>query len=534
MFRKHVEAANIFPNRFCHLLENIGIEITGIGHTAKIVLFENKDKTDITLRVNHAKHLKKEKYFQSAIEQPEEVLVNTWNCRRGYGWLAKYNAERKSSVVIISDSAEEDLNKLLNFIEPFKKVDYFREKYFCHLLKTKCKLSMIELRNIPGMSGELIQLFSDNVLKLKELLDLGVTLQDFLRVDLNAADIILQANTETFKKSLLLLQAGLFSLPCDKLALLFLHFKEIEGLMKKGLTIAELRKVDSSRLECYLKHSVALAGALELVTVQQVFHLDESQPVINNKKIIDKEAFIWGEFSCEYSKQEYHLTHTGEDKSTTAFKLISGHPTDQELAKLNQSIEGKKPISKVFDWYKIDQNIHDQKMFVSYYCPTLKLLVQEARDHSFPMHGVKTDKELKEILRPAPFYQEDEFCEFLKKQHYSVEQVKKLEGMTNEKLWLLTSNLTAVSSLVRCGISIADFAKVTEDQLRSVLTSYEQNKVLLNFMSPQHLLGLDQQKSEKKHGLFQFWPKTTEKTEEAKEEKHEHECSETLTKALNP
>lgn len=190
------------------------------------------------------------------------------------------------------------------------------------------------------------------------------------------------------------------------------------------------------------------------------------------------------EFSCE--QHDHHIKIRHASKTTNAithchllwfanFKLHH----DPALENVTQH---STLISLVHNWYIIGKYTSTKNEVLSiFYCPELQFVVKEVIDQDFPVDQFK--QEMTHIIFTISFYRELSFAEKIKKYNFTIDKLKSLPGMTQNKLSLLYDNQTIFEDLIAHGLHISDFARINEKRLVYIIKNYDELKESLDFIS---------------------------------------------------
>lgn len=418
-----------------------GISFIAKGDRAEINYLEQngtlvKDK----IRAYNLDKLSKTKLFRGATEIGTETLVNTWHSMRSKeGRLIKYATNNNLAFVISSSNndAEKRFFKL-----DFKNIDYFKEHLFVAFLNSR-NTSVAELRTVPGMDENRINLLVNNLGSFETLLELGF---DFKQIAQIKPSVIESKSSRQLSKAL--------------------NYLTIEQIMGLNHFPKPARHVT-------LSYSPSYCGRNGWVKT------------FNGETITHKHSDT--RLDVAYSKKLFQLT-TRFSTLTAQFEF----PSDERKRELDSQISNLQPEKLAFDWYHIQENTTSGKIERVLYCPAINRVMVENKHINFPE---KNKSVASTSMASSLYYREKIFQEFLLKNGSSFDKLRAMQGMTNYKIHAMCTNQYAVSELLKKGIQLEDFANIRERRLAYVLTGLSKGfdvDCALKYVDARELLGLNQ------------------------------------------
>jgi len=512
-----------------------GFIIEGNGNVAEIILIDkNKSRKKLTIMVNTLHQLKKDHYFQTAEEDINvETLLNTWITKRSERCIIKYATDKQLAFVLYNDHetvSEADLDDVCKHSRHFSQIDYFKERYFLHILATQCGVSLSDLQKLPPMRSDYIpilanqafaladiltfvslqQLFSleyhrlmlllNNANKIHGLFKIGLTYLHFSKIDMDNLVDLVKAYTYELEKALSVLTIDqLTSLKRPQLDYMLRHADNMKILFAHGLTFEQFIQINTKTLKKIADiTSYKLENIVKLITIQQLLGVDHTPLVINDvpplKRSVDT---LFGLISGAGNGFSWHNRHTSDKKGklTLTYKdqssiTVTWIPTDEERIDVSK-IQGTAMVPKkmIFDWYLLKESTyqhHTQKML---YSPELAIIVIEERDHAFPYDIAKNNSYVWSHVI-APYYDELNFVDFITANGCSIAEIEQLAGMTKEKMLILFYHQTVLKKLMDHGITFSDIAVADVKRLAHVVNHFLLADDALQFVSAHELLAV--------------------------------------------
>lgn len=460
---------------------NGGIEIIGNGNTANIVFTnKNRHKTEAKIEVYQLHSLKKSHHFKSSREEVgEENLVNIWKTRRSNNAIIKYAGKKQLAFVFSTDSLLDETFQNLLSHRKFYRIDYLNEIEFCHLLQNKTGLSIDELRKIPGINEERVQLLLEGSGALVALLNHKITIMQLAALNDDLFQLLLKSDSV------------------------------IKKILNLGLTIDQLQYVNLAKLSHCMNSSWELEDALKFVTIEQILGINHNPKRIeastSSQRGSDSMVYMGGfgggsggGYVHEYDDNSMTIVH---EKSSAKFSIKFGPLKDETRPAFDKAVEELEPIELIHRWYAFPRRTDDHHHKNIFYCPKLQLIHLEIFDLSFPEMEFRNNYNTYLLLSTA-YYKERDFIKFLNEHGESVSELRQLPGMSLKKLELLCDHKHGIDFLLKAGIDISDLAKVDLDRITYILKNSTKAERALKFVDVRELLGMHSMTRRHSQGLF--------------------------------
>ena len=178
--------------------------------------------------------------------------------------------------------------------------------------------------------------------------------------------------------------------------------------------------------------------------------------------------------------------HDGFSFTTDDVSIIVTNDTNKSSLEIIYGALGNNPgpsakdlkqlvkIPMLHNWYLFPQKIHENKQTVKVvYCHELRIFHTETIDSEFPEYEFKECDALA-MLSPAPYYKEMLFDHFLKKRGVSIEILRFMPGMSQNKLELMFHHEGVINALLNRGMTFVDFANADEKKFEEVIKQSDQ------------------------------------------------------------
>lgn len=280
------------------------------------------------------------------------------------------------------------------------------------------------------------------------------------------------------------------------LNLIFNRMSDISILVDRGISLRLLLAIDHDKMINLIASADQLDMILKYVTINQILGIDHQPPVsprLKHKRsdhIKFSNLFESGKsglFSYEHNESGLTITY---NNSKCEYEYIK--PTDDVFSQFNRTSNHLNTSNYLHQWVELAFQTNEQKEgnIIShlYYSPELRLYINERYDPSFPLDEVK--KYHFHILVYVPMCYEEIVEKDLNKNNYSFEKARLLNGMTDEKLDVLTANYSNTKKLFKFGLTMEDLAKCDEDRLMMAVTNFDDVEKVLEFVDIKEILGL--------------------------------------------
>lgn len=448
-----------------------GIKVRGDGDKA-IVTFYDKDRneTAATLKVLLLKKLKKTKEYLNLNSSTEEVLINNWQTKKDDHRIIVYSSDKQLAFIFTCEGNAGEMFPKLLLSSDFNQLDYFKELHLCHYLSNTEGIHRVEdLMKLKGMNDERLQLLLEHHHDLNDLGKHNITLPELTKL-----------NDNLFK-------------------LLLTNYSARITIFNLGLSLNQLEKAEFTKLIQVIKLTgLEINDILKFLTMEQILGIDHTPKKldVNNFNIITNQklqAVPFGEGTRDGFKYHYEpkLLTVQDEKSLASFRIDFGTVTDKKEAyDLKLSCFNAEPLQLLHRWYILKTNSDTGSTRIRLlYCPKLSLIHRETIDSEFPEKDFDKNS-INFMLMWTPLYKEKAFIDHLNKMGYNLSELKKIPGMTIEKLELILQERHNVEFLLGDQVQLQELAQVDINHLAYLLNNSNAAKKALNFVNPRELLGL--------------------------------------------
>lgn len=481
-----------------------GFQIQDNGETIQIMFIDaTHQTTKATLSSIHLEQ--RSQYYsssQSDIKYSDETVMHPWTTMQGKGWMLKYSNQVDTALLLSSEgNLNTCLDMMMKYASMFLNIAYIKERHFCAILLKYTKCNIHQLRALPFMNEERIQLLYQNVRSFEVLLQHELTLQQLSTMNAALLNSLLRADSHSLDRILvLLLPEQLLSLTLDRLELLLKETSNLERLIDAGFSFEDFKAADVQKFTDCLHAAFSINTILKFVTVKQLLGLDHvppGVPIQKPRKESDSTNFYAyesgsgynGDFFWKNKGSTFEVMHGIDAPPRRRFKLT--FDCLQKEGVENEKKETNNCISMIHNWYVAHDATQANESHVTYYCPALNHVMHECCGADFSIkQWHKQDAAMLASCSRAPYYREKQFVEFLNERGCSIHELKSLPGMTVEKLSTMSDHLYDLEKLYELGLRFEEIRLVDAARLEYVLSHFHEAHYALDLVGVTELLGI--------------------------------------------